>query len=581
LPPPPLSDVRILQLVPRNSSTPSGVQLYRLILPGSQPSDGNSDTFPPYFVDTGGVVGALASWLDTVRNNFNAQHSYFSPAEAGTPALFVHGFIKSGKSLVLGGVLPAVLRQHPFFGVGSPAEMLHCALDFNIITSHGTVSYQERLSTLLESLRTWAGCVAPASNIGLTDDIVRLQTGILEFFKKLGRPVLYTVDEAWFLLPADSGRLDQARSFLKTMLCCMPRNAAIAVTGSSMCLVWSNVAVMPPNGVALATHNRTLTLPAESYEGAAVAWDFLHQNSHIALPDQLHMSRDFGMVLRQLIQADRKLLYDLACSDGVRVRSIDGGLWLMLWPLLTRASSGALRYTLTSSYHCRLIKLLVTEDGAMQPMLTYRDSRPPIVILEARMGLLRFGNMVVDAWQQDFKEAPVLQKFLQVLHVYGEGWSAMPPWKKVALYHWLLHNALAHEGQDEHEYEIQEGTLEEDMDALGVTGLILAYPFAVPNQIPELLRGVRAVSSGGGLVGAELGVVVKGTLPPPGGPSRGSSMVPRALPLGHSSKGLPRASSLSMPAGGRQVHALHHRVVPASRMALQRAVSSLPRIKLV
>ena len=99
--------------------------------------------------------------------------------------------------------------------------------------------------------------------------------------------------QAWFILPPGESDLpNRARGFIKTILCKMPRNAAVAATGSSMCLVWSNVANMPPNGVALVAHNRTLTLPAVDAVGAEVAWAYLcttrQSSGRAALPPDLY-----------------------------------------------------------------------------------------------------------------------------------------------------------------------------------------------------------------------------------------------------------------------------------------------------
>ena len=42
-----------------------------------------------------------------------------------------------------------------------------------------------------------------------------------------------------------------------------------------MCLTWSSIAAMAPNGIALSARNVTITLPASAPAGAAVAWEHL------------------------------------------------------------------------------------------------------------------------------------------------------------------------------------------------------------------------------------------------------------------------------------------------------------------
>ena len=103
---------------------------------------------------------------------------------------------QSGKTRMLTGVVPAVLRQHPFFGVGGKAEMVHCHLDFSTITSQGEATYRERLEELLRALETWAagGAAAPARP-ERPATVTELESAIQLFLKNLRRPVLYTVDE--------------------------------------------------------------------------------------------------------------------------------------------------------------------------------------------------------------------------------------------------------------------------------------------------------------------------------------------------------------------------------------------------
>ncbi|KXZ46325.1 hypothetical protein GPECTOR_45g95 [Gonium pectorale] len=423
--------------------------------------------------------------------------------------------VQSGKSLVLNGVLPAVLRRHPFFGEGGVGEMACCLLDFAQITDYGTATYKERLRNLYRALLGFAGSSAPPlpsylakemSRPGGADSTPLLKNATMQFLWSLERPVMYTVDEvqSWFILP-DSGKAlaDQARGFFKILLMGMPHNAGVAITGSSMCTVWSNVAAMPPNGLSLALHNRGLALPAQSSEGSAVAWTFLKEHEHDKIKIIAEMRKDFGYVLKELGQSEHTLLFNLAAEDGVRV-PMTGGLWLMLRSLLAPSPNQGPDYRmLASPYHRVLIKLLVTKNGDLQPLSLLTDSLPPIVALETMVALLRFGNAVITAWDDDqFASDTWLRTRLQSLvkkRTKGEDWDAMPLWKQVALYHCLLRNAIAHEDdaavdEDEEMVVIESMQRSAGAAARTLSDLVFDYPFADPYSVAVLFS--RRTTSG-------------------------------------------------------------------------------------
>ncbi|GIM02253.1 hypothetical protein Vretimale_7165 [Volvox reticuliferus] len=80
-------------------------------------------------------------------------------------------------------------------------------------------------------------------------------------------------------------------SILKELLLDSPRWVAWAITGSSMAMLWANVAVTPPNGFALIMHHRQLNLDHKVSMGVVqVAWEQLKAQAATwdpALPNEL------------------------------------------------------------------------------------------------------------------------------------------------------------------------------------------------------------------------------------------------------------------------------------------------------
>ena len=123
----------------------------------------------------------------------------------------------------------------------------------------------------------------------------------------------HTQLHAWFILPpSESDLTNRARGFIGKIMYRLPRNAAVAVTGS-MCLVWSNVVIMPPDGVEPATHNRTLTLPAVDLAGAEVAW------AYMCTARQNHGSAPLPPDLYRLYSAPNPAMLTYLCNGYVDV----------------------------------------------------------------------------------------------------------------------------------------------------------------------------------------------------------------------------------------------------------------------
>ena len=82
--------------------------LFRLVAPGSTPI---------LYVDPEQATQAvILDWLRHCRCNLRGGVSNLAP-------LYVNGFTKSGKSLVINKVLLSLVREDPVFGVGQPDEV--------------------------------------------------------------------------------------------------------------------------------------------------------------------------------------------------------------------------------------------------------------------------------------------------------------------------------------------------------------------------------------------------------------------------------------------------------------------------
>ena len=82
--------------------------------------------------------------------------------------------------------------------------------------------------------------------------------------------------QAWFLGLNEEQDLEQARRLLQTLVLKTPGRAIFAMTGSSMCTVWANVAAMTHSGTSMLLHIRRCTLPSEvSPQLSAATWRFM------------------------------------------------------------------------------------------------------------------------------------------------------------------------------------------------------------------------------------------------------------------------------------------------------------------
>lgn len=104
------------------------------------------------------------------------------------------------------------------------------------------------------------------------------------------------------------------RTALMLLLLAGPRHVMFVLTGSSMAAAWVNIALMPPNGHALLTHNRQLDLPA-SYcaEDMDYVWQALRKR-HPALPQELlHWAEPTPAMLSNLARSGWNLGVQKTC----------------------------------------------------------------------------------------------------------------------------------------------------------------------------------------------------------------------------------------------------------------------------
>mmetsp|Transcript_19194 Transcript_19194/g.41453 ORF Transcript_19194/g.41453 Transcript_19194/m.41453 type:complete len:238 (+) Transcript_19194:86-799(+) len=138
-----------LELVP--SACTAEVDLYRVVNldDGSQVYENG---MPSYFVDAGKdkAVKVLEDWLSYHAACFEPPGSSRIPFPMmGPRTILINGFIKAGKSYTLNIVLPAIVSQHPRFGMGQPEQMFLCPLDFATITLRGEVWWSTGIDALI------------------------------------------------------------------------------------------------------------------------------------------------------------------------------------------------------------------------------------------------------------------------------------------------------------------------------------------------------------------------------------------------------------------------------------------------
>ena len=403
-----------------------------------------------FFLDPDLVLTTrLKRWIAQLRQRHIGFNRYGDDAAL---SLFLSGAPKTGKSLLLTKVIPALLREDEMFGVGRAAE----ARVWHVNTTsfdrcNGAAGF---LCCLLDSL-----IVLAAS--GRISEVAHMQMGpraystvsaeLEDFVERLprSRPTFILLDggQNFFLLDKvvlgadgvtrrvlDEGEIRTMRRAFKMLVGSSPLHCIWVVTGSRMALFWANVALCPVNSYSLLTHIPTVRLPTCVPDSARLqAWEVLRrEHPDCDLPQPLldlspqhhaslvfvcnawlRMDRpldcasfvrtalaanmyteivdDYRVVLDMLSTGQRKVVLQLLSAAGVSERDIPLGVSAFLDDELVKLSATGLEVRLHSPPVSRAIQALVDGDGEL---VTGTNLIATMLSLTERDDIRAFGELL-------------------------------------------------------------------------------------------------------------------------------------------------------------------------------------------
>ncbi|CAL8469823.1 g9365 [Coccomyxa elongata] len=307
--------------------------------------DGSTDIF----VDPNDSVATLKDWMNTgVRIWFHVPEKWgkkpLEPTRRRPAPLVVSGLVKVGKTFEVLLIVTTVMALDVDFDIGQRYEPV----------------------------------------------VLQLDDELQAFLLPLGVDGAPDIEGARFLRD----------NFLKDLLLYGPRHVIWTITGSSMALVWMNIAEAPPNGHVLIQHGRTLHLPAIVDDTQMhLVWNQLQERAPDALPVELRLAseptpafltllveeyiskgqprdvrefvgvcvqdylvsesvRDWWYAFALMSRAERRAIFDLAfVTHGLDpVLALNRGLSAFLTPHLVCAPDGLNCY-LRSPHHRQLIQV--------------------------------------------------------------------------------------------------------------------------------------------------------------------------------------------------------------------------------
>ena len=404
-----------------------------------------------FFLDPDLVLTTrLKSWIAQLRQRHIGFNRFGDDAAL---SLFLSGAPKTGKSLLLTKVIPALLREDEMFGVGRAAEarVWHVdATDFE--RRSGAAGF---LCSLLDALITLAARegiqeVAHFKMGPRAYSTVTAELKDLIFRLPRDRPTFILLDEVqnFFLLEKDvlgadgvtrrvldEGEIMTMRRAFKPLVGSSPLHCIWVLTGSKMALFWANIALCPVNGYSLLTHIPTVRLPTSVPDAVKLqAWDVLrHEYLDSELPqplldmspqhhaslvffcnEWLRMGRpldcasfvlktlsskvypeiveDYRVVLDTLSKGQRKIMLELFNSaSGVSERDIPLGVSAFLEDELVKLSATGLEVHLDSPLVSRAIQALMDGDGEL---LTGNNPSATMLSLTERDDFRAFGELL-------------------------------------------------------------------------------------------------------------------------------------------------------------------------------------------
>ncbi|GIL77449.1 hypothetical protein Vretimale_2913 [Volvox reticuliferus] len=406
-----------------------------------------SDSSKVSYVDVAGmVVNRIRLWAVTAMANAVDKRRGRAPSP-----LLVSGLVKTGKSITLEYVVPAVmaevLRQKggegPFTGM--------VVLRLNGVELQRQDGATAMLRSLLEELLSWVhdehvpmreGALEAAEAAKGTTSLSLLGLTIRKFLKAVEVPVLVLCDEVQNLfLPTFNGKLDVSGAayirdtFMKPLLLYGSNTMLWCMTGSSMAQTWISLANMPPNGYPLITGSSAVHLPATySPEHMSLAWELLKGSKpHVELDPKLlelcppsialltflvddwideayprdvaafvhgfmrtklidESLKEWKLGLEGMPLSQRLTVLDLAFPDvGARIDTeLHPGLRRFLEPHLDRKDDG--RYYFRDSYQRQIVRLLFNKDGTLRESWSSLKFSATIMQLDTSWNLLRLGE---------------------------------------------------------------------------------------------------------------------------------------------------------------------------------------------
>jgi len=387
-------------------------------------SGGSPQPIRTFFFDPElALTTRLKRWISDLRLR---QRGFNRVGDDAALSLFLSGAPKTGKSLLLTKVIPALLREDEMFGVGRAAEARVWHVD--------TTSFNRRngaagfLCSLLDNL------IVLAAKEGVAE-VAHFQKGpraystvdadLGDFIDRLprSRPTFILLDEVqnFFLLEKDvvsangstkrvldEGEIMTMRRAFKPLVGSSPLHCIWVLTGSKMALFWANIALCPVNGYSLLTHIPTVHMSTSVPDAVKLqAWEVLRREYlDSELPQQLlymspqhHASlvffcnewlrmdrpsdasdfcvktlkskifpeivEDYRVVLESLPIWQRKTLLELLSEQGAPEDSVSLGVSAYLESDLVKLSGNSLRWRLDSPLVACALQALLDGDGEL------------------------------------------------------------------------------------------------------------------------------------------------------------------------------------------------------------------------
>eukprot|EP00878_Enallax_costatus_P025421 GHUV01027197.1.p1 GENE.GHUV01027197.1~~GHUV01027197.1.p1 ORF type:complete len:478 (+),score=68.51 GHUV01027197.1:713-2146(+) len=223
------------------------------------------------YFDAGDAINQITAWLDDLEPDWRSAYG-----EVSLKPCFISGQIKSGKSMLLNTVIPAVMAA---YNNNMFKDVTVMKLDLrDLLPREGFYRMCRQLLAMVVREARDLGIDTLALQDAGSDlqnsDYAVIIPDITHIFRTLKVPLLVLVDEVQqLLLPRnDDGTLDQvgmasARTLLKSLLCNRNTNCLWAVTGSGMAVFWAQLALAPEHGYSMLTHNYVVWLPATHDKG--------------------------------------------------------------------------------------------------------------------------------------------------------------------------------------------------------------------------------------------------------------------------------------------------------------------------